>query len=74
MDYTYEDIAKMIDHSLLNPVMTDEELAGGCKVALDYNVATVCIKPYYVKQSAELLAGRPLLPGIPKKSPVKKRT
>ena len=26
MDYTYEDIAKMIDHSLLNPKMTDEEM------------------------------------------------
>jgi len=57
MDYTYEQIAKMIDHSLLNPVMTDEQLEEGCQVALDYNVASVCIKPYYLKRCAEVLAG-----------------
>ena len=56
MDYTYEQIAKMIDHSLLNPVMTDEQLEEGCQVALDYNVASVCIKPYYLKRCAEVLA------------------
>jgi deoxyribose-phosphate aldolase len=57
MDYTYQDIAAMIDHSLLNPVMTDQELNEGCQVAVDYQVVTVCIKPYYVKRCAELLAG-----------------
>lgn len=57
MDYTYLQIAKMIDHSLLNPVLTDAELEAGCNVALDYNVASVCIKPYYLKRCAELLAG-----------------
>lgn len=62
MDYTYEQIAKMIDHSLLNPVMTDEELDRGCGVALDYDVATVCIKPYYLKRCAELLAGSNVKP------------
>ena len=41
MDYTYEQIAKMIDHSLLNPVMTDEQLEEGCQVALDYKVSSV---------------------------------
>ncbi|MBC7256987.1 MAG: deoxyribose-phosphate aldolase, partial [Chloroflexi bacterium] len=43
--YTYQDIAKMIDHSLLNPVMTDRELEEGCQIALKYDVASVCIKP-----------------------------
>ncbi|MEE8450874.1 MAG: deoxyribose-phosphate aldolase [Thermoguttaceae bacterium] len=57
MDYTYEQISKMIDHSLLNPVMTDEELESGCGVALQYDVASVCIKPYYLARCAELLAG-----------------
>jgi deoxyribose-phosphate aldolase len=57
MDYTYEDIAKMIDHSLLNPKMTDTELIDGCKIAVKYNVASICIKPYYVKKTAELLKG-----------------
>ncbi|MBN2477430.1 MAG: deoxyribose-phosphate aldolase [Pirellulales bacterium] len=63
MDYTYEQIARMIDHSLLHPVMTDEELETGCRVALDYDVASVCIKPYYLKRCAELLAGSRVAPG-----------
>ncbi len=62
MDYTYEEIARMIDHSLLNPVMTDQDLEEGCRIALQYNVATVCIKPYYLKRCAELLAGSPVKP------------
>lgn len=57
MDYTYPQIAKMIDHSLLNPVMTDEELESGCRLALDYDVASACVKPYYLKRCAEMLAG-----------------
>jgi deoxyribose-phosphate aldolase len=62
MDHTYEQIAKMIDHSLLNPVMTDAELEEGCGVAVRYDVATVCIKPYYVKRCAELLSGSAVKP------------
>jgi len=62
MDYTYDQIAKMIDHSLLNPVLTDEELESGCRVALDYDVASVCIKPYYLRRCAELLAGSSVVP------------
>jgi deoxyribose-phosphate aldolase len=56
-DFTYNDIAKMIDHSLLQPVLTDAELEAGCRLARDYNVASVCIKPYSVAQAARLLAG-----------------
>ena len=62
MDYTYAQIAKMIDHSLLHPTMTDEELEQGCQIALNYDVATVCIKPYYLKRCAELLAGSTVKP------------
>ncbi len=57
MDYTYGQIAKMIDHSLLNPVMTDEDLEEGCRIAVECDVATVCIKPYYLRRCVELLAG-----------------
>ncbi len=57
INYTYLDIAKMIDHSLLNPVMTDQELEDGCRLALQYDVASACVKPYYLKRCAELLAG-----------------
>ena len=62
MDYTYEHVAKMIDHSLLGPVLTDEELEAGCRVALEYDVASVCIKPYYLKRCAEVLAGSTVAP------------
>jgi len=62
MDYTYRDIAKMIDHSLLNPVLTDAELEAGCRLAREYDVASVCIKPYYLKRCAELLAGSDVRP------------
>jgi deoxyribose-phosphate aldolase len=57
MDYTYSDIAKMIDHSLLNPVLTDRELEQGCRLAVEYDVASVCIMPYYLKRCAEILRG-----------------
>jgi deoxyribose-phosphate aldolase len=57
MSYSYQDIAKMIDHSLLHPTMTDQELEDGCQIALDYDVASVCIKPYYLKRCSELLKG-----------------
>jgi len=63
MDYTYLDIAKMIDHSLLNPTLSAEELEKGCRLAVQYDVATVCIMPYYVKRCAEILAGSRVKPG-----------
>jgi deoxyribose-phosphate aldolase len=57
MDYTYSDIAKMIDHSLLKPTLGWEELEAGCRLAVDYDVASVCILPYALKRCAELLKG-----------------
>ena len=57
MKYTYEQIAKTIDHSLLHPTMTDQELEDGCKLAARYGVASVCIKPYAVKRAVQLLEG-----------------
>jgi deoxyribose-phosphate aldolase len=57
MDYTYRQIAKMIDHSLLSPLLTDAELESGCRLAREYDVASACIKPYFLKRCAELLAG-----------------
>jgi deoxyribose-phosphate aldolase len=57
MDCTYQQVAKMIDHSLLNPSLRDEELEAGCGLALAYDVASVCIMPFYLARCAELLAG-----------------
>jgi deoxyribose-phosphate aldolase len=56
-DFTYAAIAKMIDHSLLQPQLTDAEIEDGCKVARQYDVASVCIKPYAVARARTLLAG-----------------
>ncbi len=57
MSYTYSDMAKMIDHSLLNPTLTESDLDTGCRLALAYDVASVCILPYALKRCAEVLRG-----------------
>lgn len=56
-DYTYQEIAKMIDHSLLNPVLTTQELEAGCALAVRFDVASVCILPYYSARCKQLLVG-----------------
>ncbi len=56
MDYSYTDISKMIDHSLLQPMMTVDVLESGIQLAKAYDAASVCIMPYYLKRCAELLA------------------
>jgi deoxyribose-phosphate aldolase len=58
-----KELAKMIDHSILHPTMTDEDLKRECDVAIRYNVASVCVKPYAVKQAAELLKGSDVFTG-----------
>ncbi len=45
----------MIDHSILHPVFTDEDLKRNCELAEKYGVATVCVKPYHTKLAFELL-------------------
>ncbi len=52
-----EELAKMIDHSILQPAHTDTDLETQCAVAKKYNVASVCVKPYAVKQAVRLLEG-----------------
>ena len=55
--FDYPSIAKMIDHSLLNPTLTTRELEEGCALAIRYGVASVCILPYALARCAELLSG-----------------
>lgn len=62
MNYTYPDIAKMIDHSLLNPALTERQLEDGCRLAVAYDVASVCILPYYLRRCAEILDGSGVVP------------
>jgi deoxyribose-phosphate aldolase len=61
-DYSYADLAKMIDHSLLQPTLTRAELEAGCRLALAYDVASICILPYYVWHCAEMLRGSGVRP------------
>jgi deoxyribose-phosphate aldolase len=56
-DFTYRDIAKMLDHSLLQQTLTDADLEQGCRLAREYDVASVCLKPYAVKRAAQILEG-----------------
>lgn len=62
MDFQYADLAKMIDHSLLNPATTTEQLEAGIRLAIAYDVASVCILPYYLARCTEALAGSTVLP------------
>lgn len=50
-------LSKMIDHSLLHPTMTDQAIASGCELALKYDVATACIKPYAIQAARSILDG-----------------
>jgi deoxyribose-phosphate aldolase len=53
--YSYTEIAKMIDHSILSPAATTAELESGCQLARQLGVASVCLLPYYMKRCTELL-------------------
>ncbi len=57
MDYTCEAIAQMIDHSLLRPELTEEDIRTGCEIAKKYKVATVCCNPSDVAMVKKLLQG-----------------
>src|SRR5688500_8008731 len=52
---TYEQLAKVIDHSLLRPELTEADVLAGCELAARYHVATVCVKPCDVKLAKEAL-------------------
>ncbi|MDC0288451.1 deoxyribose-phosphate aldolase [Rubripirellula sp.] len=62
MNFSYHDASKMIDHALLMPTLTTEELENGCRMAAAYEVASVCIMPYYVARCTELLKDSGVLP------------
>jgi deoxyribose-phosphate aldolase len=63
MNFTYENVAKTIDHSLLNPTLAVSDLEQGCELAARFDVASVCILPYYVRRCAEMLRGTSVVAG-----------
>lgn len=54
---TLKQLAKTIDHSLLRPELTEQELISGCEIAARYQVASVCVKPCHVRLASQLLEG-----------------
>ncbi len=54
---TYEQLAKVIDHSLLRPELTEADVIAGCQLAAKYETATVCVKPCDVKLAKQHLKG-----------------
>jgi deoxyribose-phosphate aldolase len=62
-DHALADLAKMFDHSLLQPTLTDTDLDRGFELAREYKVASVCVKPYGVARAAAALRGSGVLVG-----------
>jgi len=58
----YQSISKLIDHALLNPSLTSAQLEAGCRAAIDYDVASVCIMPFYLPRCGEILSGTTVIP------------
>lgn len=54
-------LAKLIDHSLLHPTMTDAEITAGLELSRAYGVASACVKPYSVPLATKILAGSGVL-------------
>lgn len=54
------DLARIIDHTLLKPEATREQIAALCREAVENNFYSVCINPYWVPTAAELLQGSPV--------------
>lgn len=58
---TLRQVAKMIDHSLLHPTMTDADVLDGLRIAKKYGVATACVKPYHIPMAKRELEGTDVL-------------
>jgi deoxyribose-phosphate aldolase len=62
MQYSYADLSKMVDHSLLNPSLTVDQLEAGVLLAKAYQCGSVCIMPYYMSRCTQLLEGSGVMP------------
>lgn len=58
---TINELAKMIDHSLLHPTMTDADVQEGLILSRDYDVATCCVKPYSIPVAVRTFEGSSVL-------------
>ena len=62
MAITLREIAKMLDHSMLQPFLTEDDIRKGCDIALKYDTATVCARPGDMPLVVKLLEGSQVLP------------
>ena len=60
MALTPQEIAGMLDHSVLQPWLTEEDIRSGCRLALKYSTASVCARPCDVPVLKEMLGGSPV--------------
>jgi deoxyribose-phosphate aldolase len=54
------EVAQLIDHALLHPALSDDEIRKGCELARRYEVKAVCVKPYSIPVAKEILKGSPV--------------
>ena len=59
---TLKELAKLLDHSTLQPFLTDDDIRRGCDTALKYETATVCARPGDMKIVSAALKGSSVLP------------
>lgn len=64
MDYEYSDISKMVDHALLSPTLTMRVIEAGCRLAVAYDVASVCMMPFALKSCLPLLRNTTVKPSV----------
>ncbi len=55
-------IVSLIDHAVLHPTQTADDLRSACRMCREVGVASVCVKPAMVPLAAELLDGSPVVP------------
>ncbi len=58
--WTPRRLARVLDHSVLSPVHTEEEVFKGARVVREFGVRTIIVKPSYVKLAVRLLADAPV--------------
>ena len=63
MKYTVSRIAATLDHSLLHPTTTGKDIVDGCKLAANYEMASVCVQPSWIPLAASCLKGSPVAVG-----------
>ncbi len=64
VDISKEELAKHLDHALVRPTVTDDDVRGGCETARRFGVAVVSVMPSHVELTASLLRGTDILTGV----------